>query len=60
MAAVDKEAQQSEVDLHVHDVTFMWRLLFDLRVDDGWMRDACCVRAWGAGHHVVREPAGRN
>lgn len=42
----------------MHDVRFMQRLMFDLRVDDGWVGDPCGVRAGRAGHHVVREPAG--
>lgn len=45
-------------NLHVHDVRFMQRLMFDLWVDDGRVRDPCGVRAGWAGHHVVREPAG--
>lgn len=45
-------------DLHVHDVCFMQRLVFDLWVDDGWVGDPRGVRAGRAGHHVVREPAG--
>lgn len=44
-------------NLHVHDVCFMQRLMFDLWVDDGWVGDTCGVRAGRAGHHVVREPA---
>lgn len=45
-------------NLHVHDVRFMQRLMFDLWVDDGWVGDPCGVRAGWSGHHVVREPAG--
>lgn len=39
--------------LHVHDVCFMQRLMFDLWVDDGWVGDPCGVGTRGAGHHVV-------
>lgn len=42
---------------HVHDVTVMRRLLFDLWVDDSRVRDSCGVRTWGTWHHVVWEPA---
>lgn len=41
----------------MHDVTVMRRLLFDLWVDNGRVRDSCGVRTWGTWHHVVREPA---
>lgn len=40
-------------DSHVHDVCFMQRLVFNLWVDDGRVRDPCGVGTWGAGHHVV-------
>lgn len=40
-------------DSHVHDVRFMQRLVFDLRVDDGRVGDPCGVGTWGAGHHMV-------
>lgn len=40
-------------NLHVHDVCFMQRLMFDLWVDDGWVGDPCGVGTRGAGHHVV-------
>lgn len=40
-------------DSHVHDVSFMRRLVFDLWVDDGWVGNPSCVRTRGAGDHVV-------
>lgn len=40
-------------NLHVHDVCFMQRLMFDLWVDDGWVGNPRGVGTRGAGHHVV-------
>ena len=57
MEVFDKIANLRLRDSHVHDVCFMRWLVFDLRVDDGRVGDPCGVRALGARHHVVWEPA---
>lgn len=44
---------------HVHQVCLVWRLVFDLWVDDGGVRDSCGMRSGRSWNHVMWEPENR-